>query len=45
MPRKLIEVVEHEGMIDEIYQEEDGTYFHDIRYKDDETSSEESVEK
>lgn len=34
MPRKLIEIVEHGDMVDEVYQEEDGTLFHDIYYKD-----------
>lgn len=34
MPRKLIQVVEHGDMVDEVYQEEDGTLFHDIYYKD-----------
>ena len=40
MPRTLIEVVEHEGMIDEVYQEEDGTLFHNIYYKEDKPAHE-----
>ena len=35
MPRQLIDVVEYLDMVDEIYLEEDGTYFHDIYYKED----------
>lgn len=35
MPGKLIDVVEYNGMVDEIYEEEDGTLLHDIYYKED----------
>ena len=35
MSRQLIDVVEYLDMVDEIYLEEDGTYFHDIYYKED----------
>ncbi len=35
MPRKLIDVVEYHDMVDEIYLEEDGTYFHHIYYRED----------
>lgn len=34
MPRQLIDVVEQKDMVDEVYLEEDGTYFHDIYYKE-----------
>ena len=30
MPRELIDVIKHKDMVDEVYLEEDGTYFHDI---------------
>lgn len=35
MPRQLVDVVEYLDMVDEVYLEEDGTYFHDIYYKED----------
>ena len=35
MPKKLLEVIADEDMVDEIYLEEDGTYLHNIFYKDD----------
>lgn len=44
MPRKLIEVVEHGDMVDEVYQEEDGTLFHDIYYKEEKPISENNAE-
>ena len=34
MSRQLVDVVEYLDMVDEIYLEEDGTYFHDIYYKE-----------
>ena len=34
MPRKLFDVVEDGELVDEIYQEEDGTFFHNIYYKE-----------
>lgn len=37
MPRQLVDLVEYLDMVDEIYLEEDGTYFHDIYYKEDKT--------
>lgn len=40
MPRKLIDVIEHKDMVDEVYLEEDGTYFHDIYYKEEKTGFE-----
>ena len=39
MPRLLIDVVEYLDMVDEVYLEEDGTYFHDIYYKKDKPDS------
>ena len=39
MPGQLIEVVEDGDMVAEVYQEEDGTIFYDIHYRDDEESS------
>ena len=39
MPRQLIDVVEYLDMVDEVYLEEDGTYFHDIYYKEDRQDS------
>ena len=39
MPRKMIDVIEHKDMVDEVYLEEDGTYFHDIYYKEDKPES------
>ena len=39
MSRQLIDVVEYLDMVDEIYLEEDGTYFHDIYYKEDKPDS------
>ena len=34
MPGKLIDVVEYLDMVDEIYLEEDGTYFHHVCYRE-----------
>ena len=34
MSRKLVDVVEYLDMVDEIYLEDDGTYFHDVFYKE-----------
>ena len=42
MARQLVDVVEYLDMVDEIYLEEDGTYFHDIYYKEDKQSSEDA---
>lgn len=39
MPRQLVDVVEYLDMVDEVYLEEDGTYFHDIYYKEDKPDS------
>lgn len=39
MPKKLIDVIEHKDMVDEVYLEEDRTYFHDIYYKEDKPDS------
>lgn len=39
MLRQLINVVEYLDMVDEVYLEEDGTYFHDIYYKEDKPDS------
>ncbi len=35
MPRQLVDVVEYLDMVDEVYLEEDGTYFHDVYYQED----------
>lgn len=44
MPRQLLEVVEDGDMVAEVYQEEDGTIFYDIYYKDDEERSDDKGE-
>ncbi len=31
----ILHVVEYLDMVDEVYLEEDGTYFHDVYYKED----------
>ncbi len=44
MQGKLIEVVEYGNMVDEVYLEEDGSYFHNIYYKEEKRSSEKKGE-
>ena len=39
MGRKLIHVIEDLDLVDEIFLEEDGTYLHNIFYKDNPSDS------
>jgi len=44
MPRVLIDTIDDGGMIDYVYKEDDGSYFHDIYYKEDEPNPDDTGE-
>lgn len=44
MPRVLIDTIEDGDMIDYVYKEDDGSYFHDIYYKEDEPDPDDTGE-
>ena len=44
MPRRLIDTIQDGDMIDYVYLEDDGTYFHDISYVEDDLDEEDTGE-
>lgn len=44
MPRKFLETIDDGDLVDDVYLEDDGTYFHDIHYKDDEPDPDDTGE-